>query len=432
MVRLRPRQEPAERLDPQPGRRARRGADPQLPGPQRRRQPGAGHGAAGRRQDQPRRPPLVGQPAAGGRTQRPDHHADDAQHPGRHLAGAAGGIPHPAGVAPGQQLSLEVLPGPGEIRVVAAQIDFVPAGKGGVEDGGDIGGAVPGTDEAEIVAAVPRHPGTAGPADVGSVAADVDGAVDRHLDQPCHLVLGPDLLGQHDAAVRGIELRRRRELGGGHGLELLLVDARPARRGVGTRPRRRRPALRRPPARVRRAGPATPSIPPPAAPRRRLCPRAAQAPFRGRRAAWPAARAAPGRRQVAAGPGLDRHAFAGVEALHRGHQVTRCDFPDRAAALRAGDALRAGGVEQLERGDHVDLRFLDGDLPADPDRLPVERRAPGHPGQRVVDAVAVAARDGDVGVADPDPGALTALDCLGRHLDGVGGVGRVDGDGCLR
>ena len=63
-----------------------------------------------------------------------------------------------------------MLPGPGEARVVAAQIDFVAAGEGGVEDGGRIGGAVPGTDEAEIIAAVPRRPGTAGAAGPPMVA----------------------------------------------------------------------------------------------------------------------------------------------------------------------------------------------------------------------------------------------------------------------
>ena len=196
MVGLRPGQEAPERLGPQPQAGAGGGADPQLPGAHGSGRAGTGQQPARGRHGQPTRARTVGQGAA------------DAGHPDQAAPAVAPGVPQAAAALPGGQLGADRPPGRGEARVVGAEGDAVAAAEGRVEG-------------------VAGRPVAAGEPDQGhlpALALQLEVAVHGGPDQPGHLVLLVDRLGEHDTALGRAQLPRRDELDGRQRSQVRRVD----------------------------------------------------------------------------------------------------------------------------------------------------------------------------------------------------------------
>ena len=253
-------------------------------------------------------------------------------------------------------------------------------------------------------------------------------AVDGRADQPGHLVLGPDRLGQQHAPLGRGQLGRGRELDGGQAGQVGRVDqphrgaAVAAEGGLGGA------AGDDPLA----AGPADPPRGGQGAGQgggqgdqgRQVRPGAGVG-RRGRRGGQGG-----GGRQPGPGAGVDGHALAGVQPLDGGHQMAGLGLVDPAGRRRPGVAVEAGDPLQPVGGGQVQLGPGDPHRPGRPDRVPGQPLVwAADPAQPVADRVAVAAGDGALGVADAQAGLLGGagrLDLRGGgrrgHLDRVGRV----------
>ena len=257
-------QEATEGLDSEPQTRAERRPDAQLPAPHERREPAATEERADHDERDPGATPPVRRVATGEGQDRPEHHDQGAEHPDLGLAPVGLDIPEAAPARPRLELRFDQTPPRGERGVVGAELHLVaPAERGGQRSG---------------QRALLDEP------DGASVFLDeVDRAVDGGLDEPRDLVLRPHLLGVEQPALGRRELARRGELGGGHLLELALVEPHLADGTASTGPRRVGDA-----ARADALAPGSPHEP-----------RRAEAP---RRSPW-SPRRAPGARARSRGPG---------------------------------------------------------------------------------------------------------------------------------
>ena len=250
-------------------------------------------------------------------------------------------------------------------------------------------------------------------------------AVGGRPDQPGHLVLGTDRLGEQDAALGRGQLPRRPELDGGQGGQLGRVDP-----GLGAGG----PVV----AAEGGLGGAAAGDPLAAGPAHqpRGGDRAGQGGAGGDqgRGERPGAgvgrdaggRVGQGRRSGQPGPGagVQGHALAGGQAVDGRGQVAGLGLGDPAGPVGPGRALHAAGPLEPVGGDHVHLGPGDRDRPGRPHRVPGQPPVRGDPGQPVGDPVAVAAADGAGRVADAQAGLLGGA---GR-LDLGGGAGRGDLD----
>ena len=199
-------------------------------------------------------------------------------------------------------------------QVSSSRVDQAPAGR----ERGVVGAELHLLPSAERGGQRPGERALLHQPDVAPVLLDeVDGAVDGGLDEPGHLVLRPHLLGVEQPALGGRELGRGRELGGGHLLQLALVEPHLAGRAAPAGPRRVGDAAGADPlatgAPHQLRGPER--GPEPRGHGRQRRQREARSPDRAaRRRAAPAGRAS--RRATRRAGRRDGHALAGVEVLH--------------------------------------------------------------------------------------------------------------------